>query len=110
MPSMVYKLVGLVLLALVMGCQAEEGSSEPSTLEGRLQVLISDDFESGESRRYYSLVREQAPRVSLVIPERLRSEQWTSGTRVRVSGEFAEAEDASVERRFRVESIEVLDD
>jgi hypothetical protein len=107
---MVHKLVGLVLLALVVGCQAEEGSSEPSTLEGRLEVLISDDFESGESQRHYSLAREQAPRVSLVIPERLRSEQWPSGTRVRVNGAFAEGKDASAQQRFRVEGIEVVED
>lgn len=110
MARMVNNLIGFALLALVVGCQAQEAANEPSTLEGRLEVLVSDDFESGTSQRYYSLVREQQPRLPLAIPERLRSEQWTSGTKVRVTGAFVEAEEAAAKRRFRVENIEVLDE
>ncbi|GEM_PF-2603319 len=110
MISTVNKLVGVVLLASVIGCQADDQDGEATSLEGRLQVLVSDDFESQESQRHYSLVREQDPRVALAIPEGLRSDEWTSGSRVRVDGTFVEAEDDSGARRFRVADIEVLEE
>ncbi len=110
MISPVKWLVGVVLLVSVIGCQAGDEDGETTRLQGRLQVVVSDDFESGQSQRYYSLVREQDPRVALTIPERLRSGEWTSGTRVRVEGTFVEDEDASDERALRVDAIEVLDE
>jgi hypothetical protein len=109
MRSLIRILAGMAITLAVVACQAQESTSQGQTIEGRLSVIVVDNFDDGTASRDYLLSREDKSKVVLVLPNDIKSsKELESGQRIRTRGAYASDPGGTDLRRFRVTSMEVL--
>jgi hypothetical protein len=111
MKDLIRTLAGLLMTGgMVAGCQADDAAGPVRTLEGRLSVIIIDNFDEGTASKEYRLEKAGSEgSVALALVDEVKaSNHWTTGMRVRVEGAYVSGKDGGDTRRFRVESMERL--
>ena len=92
-------------VSFVLFLPASVSSAAPSgeriSAEGRLQVLIEDDFEQPSSRWVYRLETDEGETISLDLDRVSPDRSWRAGSRIRVEGFF----DGETLRADRVEPV-----
>src|SRR5262245_46223777 len=98
--------VSLVLFLTPSASSATPGGERVSA-EGRLQVLVEDDFDQPASRRVYRLETDEGETISLALDRVPPDQSWRTGSRIRVEG-FFDGETLHADRAERITPLRTL--